>query len=70
MMQQSNQHYPNYQGNMMYQCPPMIRSIFDYQDLRQMMYGMYNNRTEDASVLLKPMLLEQGENKFNMLIGQ
>ena len=58
MQQPAGQHFPNYQGSVMYPYPPPVSSIFQYASLTSLMYGLYSGRNEDASVNIKPMLLQ------------
>ena len=52
--------------------PPVSSSIFQYATLTSLMYGLYSGRNDDQdpSVNIKPMLLQQNEEKFLGLIGQ
>ena len=71
MQQPSNQHFPNYQGSVIYPYgAPQISSIFQPTSLTSLMYQLYPARGEDPSLMLKPMLLAQSDDRFLMLIGQ
>ena len=54
----------------MYPYPPPVASIFQYQALTTVAYRLYASRNEEPPISIKPMLLQQNEEKFLALVGQ